>query len=68
MVVKMSISPGFSGLLLWEETNLTFYFLSWCGSMASGEVRQVNIRMEWFGGAEVPLTSQESVLSFAKIG
>lgn len=54
MVIKMSISPGFSGLLLWEETILTFYFLSWCGSMASGQVRQVSIRMEWFGGLRSP--------------
>lgn len=66
----MSVSPGFSGLLLWEEINLTFYFLSWYGSMASGQERQVSIRMGWFGGAEVPLTSQwqERVLSFAEVG
>ena len=65
----MSVSPGFSGLLLWEETDLTFRFPSWCGSMASRQVRQVSIRMWWFGGLRTPHPwGQESGLSCAEAG
>lgn len=47
--MKMSSSPGFSGFLLWREPSLTFYFLSWCESVAGGKVQQVGIKMRWFG-------------------
>lgn len=50
----MSISPGVSGFLLWREPTLTFYFLPWCDSMASGKGQQVSIRLGWFGGQGPP--------------
>lgn len=46
--------PRISEFLLWRKPSLTFYFLSWCESVASGQVQQVSSRWGWFWGLRSP--------------
>lgn len=67
----MSVSPGFSGFLLWREPNLTFYFFPWCKFMLMGGCNRLGSHCAgslWLhGGGTVPMSwALQRLATFAR--